>query len=144
MYNSIENRHPWQTTRVMVKGSDRIPFILDWILVYTSSTMWIDLSTYLNLWKEEKLKSQSNLRISQKDFYSVYLTHPSCNKWWWCMGSTPPHLHLLAALRHYDMTSSRPLYTLHYVIQKCDWLLSLCNTSFTIRNLWYVICHAYG
>ena len=35
MYNSMESRHPWQT-RIMVKGSDRRPFILilDSILVY--------------------------------------------------------------------------------------------------------------
>ena len=82
MYKSIENRHPWQTSRVRVKGSDRRPFILilDWILVYTSLTMWMNLSPYPNLCKAEKLKSQSTLRILQKDFYSVYLTHQLCNK----------------------------------------------------------------
>ena len=81
MYKSIENRHPWQTSRVRVKGSDRRPFILilDWILVYTSLTIWwMDLSPYPNLRKAEKLKSQSTLRILQKDFYSVYLTHQLC------------------------------------------------------------------
>ena len=80
MYKSIENRHPWQTSRVRVKGSDRRPFILilDWILVYTSLTMWMNLSPYPNLCKAEKLKSQSTLRILQKDFYSVYLTHQLC------------------------------------------------------------------
>ena len=77
MYKSIENKHKWQTSRVRVKGSDRRSFILilDWILVYTSSTMWMNLSPYPNLWKAEKLKSQSALRILQTDFYSVYLTH---------------------------------------------------------------------
>ena len=73
MYKSIENRHPWQTSRVRVKGSDRRPFILilDWILVYTSLTIWMNLSPYPKLCKAEKLKIQSTLRISQKDFYSV-------------------------------------------------------------------------
>ena len=35
MYNSMESRHPWRT-RIMIKGSDRRPFILilDSILVY--------------------------------------------------------------------------------------------------------------
>ena len=37
MYRSIENRHPWQTSRVRVKGSNVL--ILDWILVYTSLTV---------------------------------------------------------------------------------------------------------
>ena len=81
IYKSIENRHPWQTSRVGVKGSDKRPFtlILDWILVYTSLTMWwMDLSPYPNLHKAEKLKSQSVLRILQKDLYSVYLTHQLC------------------------------------------------------------------
>ena len=41
MYKSIENIHPWQTSHVRVKESDRRSFILilDWILVYTSLTM---------------------------------------------------------------------------------------------------------
>ena len=80
MYKSIENRHPWQIFCVRVKGSDRRPFILilDWILVYTSLTMWMNLSPYPNLCKAEKLKSQSTLRILQKDFYSVYLIHQLC------------------------------------------------------------------
>ena len=74
MYNSMENRQPWQTSQVRVKGSDKRPFILilHWILVYASSTMWMNLSPYLNLWKAEKLKSQWILNILQKDFYSVY------------------------------------------------------------------------
>ena len=43
MYKSIQNRHPWQTSRMRVKGSDGRPFILilDWILVYTSLSMWM-------------------------------------------------------------------------------------------------------
>ena len=82
IFNSMENSYPWQNPRVRVKWSDRGPsiLILDWMLVYTSSTMWMNLSPYPNLWKGEKLKSQSTLRILQKDFYSVYLTHPLCNK----------------------------------------------------------------
>ena len=80
MYKSIENRHPCQTSRLRVKGSDRRPLflILDWILVYTSLTMWMNLSPYPNLRKAVKLKSQSTLRILQKDFYSVYLTYQWC------------------------------------------------------------------
>ena len=74
--NSMENSYPWQNPRVRVKWSDRGPFILilDWMLVYASSTMWMNLSPYPNLWKGEKLKSQLRLRILQKDFYSVYDT----------------------------------------------------------------------
>ena len=45
-----------------------------------SLAMWMNLSPYPNLCKAEKLKSQSTLRILQKDFYSVYLTHQLCNK----------------------------------------------------------------
>ena len=73
-YNSMENRQSWQTSQVRLKGSDKRPFILilHWILVYASSTMWMNLSPYLNLWKAEKLKSQWILNILQKDFYSVY------------------------------------------------------------------------
>ena len=81
MYKSIENRHLCQTSRVMVKGSDKRPFILilDWILVYTSLNMWwMGFSPYPDLRKAEKLKSQSTLRILQKDFYSVYLIHQLC------------------------------------------------------------------
>ena len=82
MYKRTENRHPWQTSRVRVKWSDRRPFtlILDWILVYISLTMRMNLSPYPNFCKAEKLKFQSTLRILQKDFYSVYLTHQLCNK----------------------------------------------------------------
>ena len=74
-YKTIENRHPWQTSRVRVKGSDRYW----WILVYTSLTMWVNFSPYSNLCKTERLESQSTLRILRKDFYSVYLKHR------WCM-----------------------------------------------------------
>ena len=82
IYKSIENKHPWQTSRVRVKRSDRRPFILilGWILMYKSLTMWMNLSPYANLCKSEKLKSQSTLRILQKNFCSVYLTHQLCNK----------------------------------------------------------------
>ena len=68
IYNNTENRHHWQTPRVRVKGSDSRPFILilDWILVYVSSTMGMNSSPYSNLWKAEKLKSQSNLKIFRK------------------------------------------------------------------------------
>ena len=81
-YKSIGNRHSWQTSHVLGKGPDRRPFIsiLDWILVYTSLTMWMNLSPYPDLCKAEKLVSQSTLRILQKSFYSVYLTHQLCNK----------------------------------------------------------------
>ena len=82
MYKSIENRYPWQTSCVRVKGSDTRTFILtlDWILVYTSLIMWMNLPPYPNSCKAEKLKFQSTVRILQKEFYSVYLTHQLCNK----------------------------------------------------------------
>ena len=61
-----------------IKWSDRRPFILflDLILVYATLIMWMNLSPYPNLCKAEKIKS--TLRILQKDFYSVYLTHRLC------------------------------------------------------------------
>ena len=82
MYKSIDCRHPWQTSCVRVKGSARRPFILilDWILVYTSLTMWKNLSPYPNLYKAEMLKSQLTLKILQEDFYLVSLTNQLCNK----------------------------------------------------------------
>ena len=57
IYKRIEHRHPWQTSRVRVKGSERRPFtlILDWILVIPL-TMWMNLSPYPNLSKAEQLK----------------------------------------------------------------------------------------
>ena len=78
MYNSMESRSPWRT-RKRVKGSNRRPFILilDSMFVYATLIMCINLSPYPNLCKAEKIKS--TLRILQKDFYSVYLTH-QCQK----------------------------------------------------------------
>ena len=80
IYKRLENKHPWQNYRVRQKELDKTPFILilDWILVYTSLTMWMDLSPYPNLRKAEKLKYQSTLKVLQKDFYSVHLTHELC------------------------------------------------------------------
>ena len=80
LYNSMEIRHPW-CTNIEVKGSDRRPFvlILDLILVYaTFLIMSMNLSQYPNLRKAEKITP--TLRILQKDFYSVYLTHQLCHK----------------------------------------------------------------
>ena len=77
MCKSIENKHPWQISRVMVKGSDRRPFILilDWILVYTSLTMWMNLSPYPNLCKAEKLKSQSTLKGYYRKIFIPFIWH---------------------------------------------------------------------
>ena len=74
LYNSMESRYQWWTN-VRVKESDRRPFILilDSILVYAALIMWMNLSPCPNLFKAEKVKS--TLRMLQKDFYSVYLTH---------------------------------------------------------------------
>ena len=79
LYNSMESRHSWRT-HIGIKGSDRRPFIiiLDSILVYANYNRWMNLSPCPNLCKAEKIKS--TLRISQKDFYSVYLTHQLWNK----------------------------------------------------------------
>ena len=79
MYDSIENKHPCQNPPVRVNRSNRRLFtlILDWILVYAFSTIYL---TYPNLRKAEKLKSQSTQRILQKKFYSVYSIQPLCNK----------------------------------------------------------------
>ena len=65
---------------IRVKGSDRSLFILilDSILIYTTWTMWMNLSPYTNICKAEKIKS--TLRILQKDFYSIYLTHQLWHK----------------------------------------------------------------
>ena len=74
LYNSMERRHPWRTN-IRVKGSDRRLFILilNSILGYATLIMQKKLSPYPNLGKAEKIKS--TVRIPQKDFYSVYLTH---------------------------------------------------------------------
>ena len=79
LYNSLESTHTWETN-LRVKGSHRRPFILilDSILVYATSIMRMNLSPYPNLYKAENIKS--TLRILQKDFYSVYLTHQLCRK----------------------------------------------------------------
>ena len=78
-YKSMESRHTWWT-HIRVKRSDRRSFILilDYILVNAFLNMWMNLSLYPNLCKAEKIKS--TLRISQKDLYSVYLTHQLCHK----------------------------------------------------------------
>ena len=83
IYKSIGNRHSWQTSCVRVKGSNRRLFLcfsfrLD-IGVYIFNHV-NEFVSYPNLCKAENLKSQSSLRILQKDFYSVYLTHQLCNK----------------------------------------------------------------
>ena len=71
---SMECTHPWHTD-IRIKGSDRRPFILilDSIWVYATLIMRMNLSPYPNLRKAEKIIS--TLRILQRDFYSVYLTH---------------------------------------------------------------------
>ena len=53
MCNNVENRHPWKTSQVRVKGSGRRSFILtlDRILGYVSSTMWMDLSPHIYIYK---------------------------------------------------------------------------------------------
>ena len=82
--NSIERRHPWRIPHIRVKRSDRRPFIsiLDWMLVYATFFMRMNLSPYSNFCKAEKIKSQSTLSKAlgkskdiKKGFYSVYLTH---------------------------------------------------------------------
>ena len=47
IYNSIESGQSWWTPHVKVKGSDRRSFtlVLDWILVYPTSIMWMNLSS---------------------------------------------------------------------------------------------------
>ena len=71
-----------------MKGSDRRPFILilDWILVYAFGTMWMNLSPYPNLWRAEKLKSQSILKIIRKIFsqfiwHILYVTNSRKSVW---------------------------------------------------------------
>ena len=75
----MESRQPWRTN-IMVKRSDRRPFILilDSILVYATLIKGMNLSTYRNLCKAEEIRS--TLRIIQKGFYLVYLTHQLCRK----------------------------------------------------------------
>ena len=85
IYNSIESEDPWRTPRIRLKGLDRRLFILilDWMLVYATSILRMNLSPYPNLCKVEKVKSQSTLSkflkkskyMIQKGFCSVYLTH---------------------------------------------------------------------
>ena len=86
IYNTDESVHPWRTPCIRVKGSDRRPFILilDWMLVYATLIMRMNFSPYPNFCKSEEIKSQSTLpkalRILQRGFYSVYLTHQLYHK----------------------------------------------------------------
>ena len=79
--NTNDSGHPWRTPCIRVKGLDRRPFILilDWILVYATLIIQINFSPYPNFCKTEKTKSQptltKTLKILQRDFCSVYLTH---------------------------------------------------------------------
>ena len=75
----MEVRHPWHRN-IKIKGSDRLSsvLILDSILVYATLIMWVSLSAYPNLHKEEKIKS--TVKILQEHCYSIYLTHQLCHK----------------------------------------------------------------
>ena len=81
IYNTIEGGHPWRTPCIRVKGSDRRPFILilDWMSVYATLIMRMNLTPYPIFCKSEEIKSQSTLpktlRILQRGFYSVYLIY---------------------------------------------------------------------
>ena len=81
VYNTDESGHPWRTPCIRVKGSDRRPFIviLDWMLVYATLIVRMNFSPYPAFCKTEKAISQPTrpkaLRILQRGFYSVYLTH---------------------------------------------------------------------
>ena len=74
LYKIIKSRHAWRT-HTNVKGSDmrRFMLILDSILIYVTQNIWMNLSPYPNLCNAEKIKA--TVRILEKDFYSVYLTH---------------------------------------------------------------------
>ena len=80
IYNSIERRHPWRT-RVMVKGSDRKPFILilDSILVYHVNFNYANEFVSIS-----KLMQSRKDKVNSKDiterFFSVYLAHQLCHK----------------------------------------------------------------
>ena len=79
MYDSIENKQPCQNPPVRVNRSNRRLFTL--ILgLDIGVCIFNHLSTYPNLRKAEKLKSQSTQGILQKNFYSVFLIQPLCNK----------------------------------------------------------------
>ena len=86
IYNTDESGHHWRTPYIRVKGSDRRPFILilDWMLVYATLIVRMNFSPYPTFCKTEKAKSQSTLpkalRILQRGFYSVYLTHQRHHK----------------------------------------------------------------
>ena len=81
IYNTNESGHRWRTLCIRVKGTDRRPFvlILDWMSVYPTLIIQINFSPYPNFCKTEKTKSQSTLtktlKILQRGFYLVYLTH---------------------------------------------------------------------
>ena len=81
IYDTDESEHPWRTPCIRVKGSDRRPFILilDWMSVYATLIMRMNLTPYPNFCKSEEIKSQSTLpktlRILQRGFNSIYLTY---------------------------------------------------------------------
>ena len=81
MYNSIESERPRWTPRIRVKGLYGRPFILilDWMLVYPTSIMWMNLFPYPNFCKAEKIKfqwksNQSNSKGFEKILINIYYT----------------------------------------------------------------------
>ena len=86
IYDTDQSGYPWRTPCIRVKGSDRRPFILilDWMLVYATLIVRMNFSPYPTFCKTEKAISQPTrpkaLRILQRGFYSVYLTHQRHHK----------------------------------------------------------------
>ena len=91
-YNTDESGHPWWTPRIRVKGSDRRPFILilDWMLVYATSIVWMNFSPYPAF-----CKTDSNLVFAITDIaiwlfkfsvkYIMYFTVFYKSFWQWCL-----------------------------------------------------------
>ena len=80
IYNTNESGHPWRTPYIRVRWSDRGPFIsiLDWMFMYATLIMRMNFSPYPNFCKSKKIPKA--LRIFQRGFYSVYLTHQLYHK----------------------------------------------------------------
>ena len=62
IYSNIESGHQWNTSSIRVKWSDRGAFILslDWMLVYATLTVWMNLSLYSKSCKGDQI-SMTNM-----------------------------------------------------------------------------------
>ena len=73
MYNSMENKQPWQTSQARVKGSDRRPyfnFTFDiGVCIFNHVNEFVSIS---EIAESRKVKIPMNSKDITERFYSVY------------------------------------------------------------------------